>query len=280
MFAAAQVTNPGAEYLAATEDVQLTPEITALATKLQRNPVLIYQWVRNHVDYVPTYGSVQGSARTLVTKQGNAYDTASLLIALLRASGIPARYVFGTVDVPIDRVMNWVGGVRAPQAALDLLSQGGVPVRGLAQGGVIRLARMEHVWVEAYVDFTPSRGAKNARPDAWVPMDASFKQYQFTAAMDVQQLQLPSSLPSVNTILQQVQFDPATGQLSGLTTPSAKSFQTEGEGKIREFFNQAEAASLAPVRESTIVSLTAPTLAATLPYSVVATSLPSAAIPA
>ena len=32
-------------------------------------------------------------------------DTASLLIALLRAAGIPARYVYGSVEVPAEQMM-------------------------------------------------------------------------------------------------------------------------------------------------------------------------------
>ncbi|HBP67401.1 MAG TPA: hypothetical protein DD717_04050, partial [Alcanivorax sp.] len=49
------------------------------------------------------------------------------MIALLRASEIPARYAMGTVEIPADQVMNWVGGVRAPGAAGNLLGQGGIP---------------------------------------------------------------------------------------------------------------------------------------------------------
>lgn len=280
LFMAAQVPAPGAEYLASSEDAQITPEITALATQLERNPIRIYEWVRNHIDYIPSYGSVQGSARVLKTKQGNAYDTASLLIALLRSSGIPARYVFGTVEVPIERVMNWVGGVQSPQAALDLLSQGGVPVRGLAQGGVIRMARMEHVWVEAFVDFNPSRGARNIQPDSWIAMDASFKQYEFTAGMDVRARPLPSELQSLAELAQQVQIDAGTGRLSGLTPPRAQTFMTEAKSKMLTYFSEAEAAAQVPLREGRIIELTAPVLAASLPYKVIATSLPSAEVPA
>lgn len=79
--------------LAETIEVQLTPEIRAKAQELEYKPVKIYEWVRNNVEYVPTWGSIQGAHMTLLTKQGNAFDNASLLIALLRASGIHARYV-------------------------------------------------------------------------------------------------------------------------------------------------------------------------------------------
>src|SRR6266545_2649272 len=96
--------------LAETIEVQLTPEIRAKAQELEYKPLKIYEWVRNNVEFVPTWGSIQGANLTLLTKQGNAIDTASLLIALLRASGIHARYVTGTIELPIERIMSWVGG--------------------------------------------------------------------------------------------------------------------------------------------------------------------------
>ena len=104
---------------------------------------------------------------------------------MLRASDIPARYVYGTVQIPIEKVMNWVGGVEVPEAALQLLAQGGIPSTGLATGGKIVAVKLEHVWVEAWVDFQPSRGAKHIEGDTWVPMDGSFKQYVYTAGMDL-----------------------------------------------------------------------------------------------
>jgi transglutaminase-like putative cysteine protease len=66
----------------------------------------MYTWVHDNIAFLPTYGSIQGAQMTLEAKQGNAFDTASLLIALLRAANIPARYVHGTVQIPIDKVMN------------------------------------------------------------------------------------------------------------------------------------------------------------------------------
>ncbi len=68
--------------LAAHEEIQLTPEIQVLAQELDNSSVAIYFWVRNHIDFVPSYGAIQGAAQTLKSQRGNAFDTASLLIAL------------------------------------------------------------------------------------------------------------------------------------------------------------------------------------------------------
>ncbi len=78
--------------------------------------IKIYNWVRNTVEWVPTYGAIQTSDMTLATLRGNSFDTASLLIALLRAANVPARYAYGVIEVPADKIQNWVGGVDNPSA--------------------------------------------------------------------------------------------------------------------------------------------------------------------
>ena len=159
MVAQATIDLPQPEHLQPTKDVQITQPIIDKANELNNNPVEIYNWVRNNIEFLPTYGSVQGSVMTLQTKQGNAFDTSSLLIALLRAANLPSRYVLGTIEVPADKVMNWIGGMESPEAALQLLGQGGIPSIGIVSGGKIVAIQMEHIWVEAWVDFVPSRGA-------------------------------------------------------------------------------------------------------------------------
>lgn len=176
---------PTADDLAETEDIQLTADIRAKAQELGANPVEIYNWVRNNIEWVPTYGSIQGAEQTLQSGRGNAFDIASLLIALLRANGIHSRYVYGTIEVPADEVRNWVGGVAKTESAQQLLGQGGIPNVGILAGGVISAVRMEHVWVESYVDFYPSRGARHVTGDNWVPLDASRKQYRYTNGFDI-----------------------------------------------------------------------------------------------
>ncbi|WP_408057962.1 hypothetical protein [Undibacterium flavidum] len=103
---------------------------------------------------------------------------------------MPARYVYGTIEVPADKLMNWVGGVTKIDAAQSLLGQGGIPNVGVITGGKINTIRMEHVWVEAYVDYTTSRGEINKIPNTWIPMDASYKQYIFTQGMVLARTQM------------------------------------------------------------------------------------------
>lgn len=182
---------PGASdpaYLAATTEVTLTAAIQAKAAELEHNPVKIYNWVRNNVEWLPTWGATQDADVTLGSKRGNALDIASLTLALYRASGIPARYVHGTIEVPEDKFRNWSGGFTDVTAAANFASSGGIPVTTIVSGGRIAKVQIEHVWVEAAIDFFPSRGVLNKAADSWVSLDPSYKQYQYLAGLDVVQI--------------------------------------------------------------------------------------------
>ena len=115
---------------------------------------------------------------------GNAMDIASLTIALLRASGIPARYAHGAMDVEADQFNNWVGNFDNIPAGTTFASSGGIPLIHIVSGGQITHVRMEHVWVEAAIDFIPNQGAKNKNADTWVQFDPSFKQYEYLEGLD------------------------------------------------------------------------------------------------
>jgi uncharacterized membrane protein len=56
-----------------------------------------FAFVRDQIGYEAYTGSLRGARGTLWSAAGNSLDRASLLIALLRGQGIPARYVYGTL---------------------------------------------------------------------------------------------------------------------------------------------------------------------------------------
>jgi len=206
---------PSPADLAPTDDVQLTQAIQDLAASLGHEPARIFNWVHDNIRFLPTYGSVQGSQLTLLARQGNAFDTASLLIALLRASNVPARYVYGTVQIPAAQARGWVGGVPTAQAAQELLGMGGIPIAAVVQGGTVTHLRLEHVWVEAFVDFEPSRGAVHKQGDTWVPMDASYKQHERQAGLDLRSETSESFIDILTNVYSGAQTD-STGGITEL----------------------------------------------------------------
>jgi hypothetical protein len=262
---------PTADDLSATEDVQITQAIKDQAASLNNNPVKIYNWVRNNIEFLPTYGSIQGADMTLQAKRGNAFDTASLLIGLMRAAGIPARYVYGTIQLPVDQAMNWVGGVTKPEAALELLAQGGIPSIGISSGGLIRSVDLEHVWVEAYVDYVPSRGAVNKKPNTWVPMDASFKQYAYTQGMDIK-TNVPLDAQTLATQAQTGATVDPSGWVQNINGAAIQSALTGYQAQVQTYIDSQKAnATVGDVLGTkTITQQNIGMLTGSLPYRTVA----------
>ena len=55
----------------------------------------LFNWVRDNIHYKKYRNTLRGAVKTLKAKKGNCVDQSHLLVALSRASGIPARYVKG-----------------------------------------------------------------------------------------------------------------------------------------------------------------------------------------
>ncbi|WP_353348554.1 transglutaminase domain-containing protein [Oceaniserpentilla sp. 4NH20-0058] len=272
--AALGLTNqPTDDDLAQTIDVQITDDIIELAQSLNNSPIEIYTWVHNNIRFIPSYGSIQGAQYTLETKRGNAMDTASLLIALLRASNIPAKYAYGTVEVPVEKVMNWVGGVNVPEAAQSLMGQGGIPNVALVEGGVVKKIRMEHTWVEAYVDFEPSRGINNIEGDNWIPMDASFKQYEFTQGLDLEDNVPFDAQALVDDIEQNAVVNEQEGWIQNVPQANIEAQLEIFQAQIEEYIsNQNPDATIGEVLGLQEVKVIPPRpLSAGLPYSHIVT---------
>ena len=263
---------PGASdpaYLAATTEVTLSPAIQAQAAALHNNPVEIYNWVRNNVQWQPTWGAVQDADLTLSAQRGNAFDISSLLIALLRASGIPARYVHGTINVPEAKFRNWVGGFQDINAAVNYASAGGIPVKSLVSGGKIVTVQMEHIWVEAAIDYIPSRGAVNKSADNWVPMDASYKQFTFQQGLNPMVL---AGLNS-NTITQQYLASGTVNQqedwVSGFSSQSLQAATSTANLAAQTYISQNPTATVGSVLGgSAILQSNLFYIPASLPYGV------------
>ena len=217
-----------ADDLAETIEVQFTPEIKAKALELGNNPVKIYEWVRNNFKYEPYYGSLKGAQQTLLEMSGNDYDLASLLIALLRAANIPARYASGTIELPIERTMSWLG-VKDATVAAEIIASGGIPVKAGMSGGKIASVRLEHVWVEAFVNMYPSFGAKPGPGNAWVSLDPSFKEQELNTSVDISKLVAFNESDYLRT---QSKLPPSLTYLNALTDYHAANYQ----GGMHEMF--------------------------------------------
>ncbi|MDR2710957.1 MAG: transglutaminase-like domain-containing protein [Burkholderiales bacterium] len=222
---------------------------------------------------------------TLDVKRGNAMDIATLTIALLRAANVPARYVYGTVDIPANQFMNMAGDFANIDAAWDFASAGGIPITGITSGGVVSKIRMSHVWVEAAVPHYPSRGVKPASSknpiDTWVPIDPSYKQYDYLQGIDATSIagingeQLADNFINSGTVNEQ------EGWVQGLNSDIIQQAQEEAQKKLEAHINGMQNPTVGDVIGGrTIKQQTLPYLPGTLPYVTAAKGATYAQLPA
>jgi hypothetical protein len=260
----------------------LSDDIRAKAEELHRNPVEIYNWIRNNVQWQPTWGAIQDASHTLSAQRGNAFDIASLMIALLRASGIPARYVHGTIDVPEEKFRNWAGGFEHIEAAMDFASAGGIPLGAVTSAGRVTKVRMEHIWVEAAINFYPSRGVRNRSADAWVSVDPSFKQVEVLAGLDAVQISGINQEQLSRSFLASGTVNEAEGWATGLKAAVLTEAQRQAQAAVQNYIqtNLPNATMGDVIGGRRIVAQNAPVLASGLPNKVVAIGAAYAAVPA
>lgn len=199
----------GTTRFSAMSATDTSPEITELARTLMKDPKLIYDYVHNNIDYVPYYGALKGATLTYLDGSGNDFDQASLMIALLRASGITAQYVYGKMTIPGDQLAKWLGVNQDwDLIANKVLQWNGIPVTAVYTDATTTFYR---VWVKATISGTDYL------------FDPAFKTYDYTS--ENLKIDLPSAMG-----YSQSEF--LTGATTGATV-GTDYVQNLNEGNIR-----------------------------------------------
>ena len=154
---------------------EVAAEFVTLAASLRNDPVRIYNYVHNRIDYVPYFGHLKGASRTLLDMAGNDADQADLLIQLLRAAGYSAEFVTGEMYIPYSSdddldLNSWLQA--AWYNAYRTLVQGGIPL-GNYSGNNLDVFR---VWARVLDGGT------------WYELDPAFKRYDSNSSIDLSQL--------------------------------------------------------------------------------------------
>ncbi len=186
------------------KEVVINDDIVSLAEKLGKNPVDIFSYVYNTIQFELYSGAKKGSIGCLREKACNDVDTSSLLIALFRASGIPAHYKKSLILVPAKNLRDALG-VDETRTVYVAFARQGIPIAVVEDLGttdidtadfskVTNLA-VEWTFVEVFVDYDERGGNGVAQQDLagaatvedlqkiagsfpkkqWVPIDASLK---------------------------------------------------------------------------------------------------------
>jgi hypothetical protein len=221
--------------------------IRALAQELEYDPVLIQKWVQENIVYIPYAKSLQGASGCLSSKQCNDTDVAHLLVALFRASEIPARYHEQRLSIPFDIYRNMLGA-ESNEIALNIAKEfesGKDPKAVLQNGNEVSLESVSDansvesiaintVWAEAYLPYAAEQSATGIITPAGVEgISELTTNAEVLSALDDGQrrLWIPFSLLGSERVLQNTpQFAPQnhTSRLSDfvlefLSTPTKKS---------------------------------------------------------
>ncbi|MEW6096115.1 MAG: hypothetical protein AB1567_06280, partial [bacterium] len=156
---------------------------------------------------------------------------------LYRAASIPARYVYGTIEIPIEKAMNWVG-VQNPYTCASVFASGGIPSKAITSGGKIVAIRLEHCWVEAYVTYDQYRGARQSvSHKIWVALDPSLKQYEYTEGIDLS-TEIPFDAESfLNELIGSATINEEKGYFININTNLIETRMEEYQNQIEEYIN-------------------------------------------
>ncbi|MDW8063855.1 MAG: transglutaminase domain-containing protein [Candidatus Caldarchaeum sp.] len=150
---------PTAADLESTESTPVPMMFKRMARQMGGDVKSIFRYVRDNVLSDTYWAVMRGSLRTYYDLYGNSFDQASLLVALLRGAGIPARYVYGVVGVKSEVVMDSLGLWHKP-TLLKILELSHLLDHYDREDDKIWL---RHMWVKAYVNNT------------WLELDPFFK---------------------------------------------------------------------------------------------------------
>lgn len=138
--------------------------VTELARALKNDPDLIYEYVRNNIEYYPSWGVQKGDLGTILDNHGTSFDQASLMVSLLRQAGYSASFVKGRINLTAADIQGWLGvSTSNVCAVLNLVANAQIPISsvsataaGSCPGSTAALSSMkiDHVWVKATIGGT------------------------------------------------------------------------------------------------------------------------------
>ncbi|MBX9770283.1 MAG: hypothetical protein K2X29_02875, partial [Candidatus Obscuribacterales bacterium] len=150
------------------------PSIAEQSRALRYDVDLIYQFVKDNIEFIPNYGLHKGGLGCLIDGSGNAFDQADLMVKLLREANYTADYVFGVIKLSAVQWSNWLNIDQTNGSlASQLLANGGIPNAFNTQTSELLL---NHCWVRVNISGTN------------YVFDTAFKSYSYVAGENVSSL--------------------------------------------------------------------------------------------
>ena len=253
--------------------------IPELARSLRYNPDLIYQYVRNNIEFYPAFGVQKGALGAVLDNQGTAYDQSMLMVELLHASGIEANYVIGVVKLSAPELASWYGiDTSNACAVLNLLGQGQIPVYRFqaatvedCPGPTTALVNLsiEHVWVRAKINnawyvFDPSRKPHTVKAGIELANNATtrYNSASFISDANLSSTSGPDWVQNINRANIRKNLDQYAGNLADYlrnNKPTATLDDVIGGKAIVPFYDALRQSTL-PYQDMSVSSIETPTV--------------------
>ncbi|MCI0577453.1 MAG: PKD domain-containing protein [Chloroflexi bacterium] len=228
------------QYLQETPDADIyDEEMLKQASDLGMDPIALFEFVRAF-GYESYEGSLRGTRGTLWSQAGNSLDQASLLVAMLRAGGTPARYVRGTLNTSL-----------AQQLILSMFPKPAHVVGQIAAGAEtadpandpdLLSETQDHWWVQAYIggvwiDLDPTFAA--AQPgDAFTTVDETWAEvpdslrHKVTLQVKVEKMEPFDVFPSDFAVTYPLSATFNSASLAGKPVMFSHFVQSSGQGGL------------------------------------------------
>ncbi len=178
--------------LASTPDANTTdPFVQEEAAKLNYDPQQIFNFLHTQIGYNSYTGSLRGARGTLWSSAGNSLDVASLGVALMRASGIPAQYAQGTLSQTQAQQLI-LTMFPQPQIVLGYINSG-VQLSNPVNDSQLLSEAESHFWFQ----FNTGSGMQDAdplEPGATIGQTSTTSQGTFTEVPDAMRVKVEVQL--------------------------------------------------------------------------------------
>ncbi|QJE95267.1 RHS repeat-associated core domain-containing protein [Luteolibacter luteus] len=176
----------GVMSFAPSEATEITPEIQALARGLKKDAWSILQYCSDRIRHEAYWGSKKGATLTLLEGSGNSFDTAALMVALLREAGYQdVKFRYGMRIFSEQELEDWLGlisplsddGAPYPDSTdAEIRQKFGLPSDyPLSDEVLFTLHKIDFLILRGYPYLAPSGGDFKV-PHVWV----TFKDAQGT----------------------------------------------------------------------------------------------------
>ncbi|NJL71365.1 MAG: hypothetical protein HC888_06995 [Candidatus Competibacteraceae bacterium] len=177
---------------------------TELAAALDNDVDKIFWYVRNNYDFLATFGSQKGAYSSQIERVANSFDLSSLMIAILRAAGHTANFLFGELKITAQQAGDWLGSdPNNIWSSRNLLANGSIPVDVSYDAGTgTYYLHLSHCWVKVNIGGT------------WYVFDPSFKAYTSVAGVNLDTATGFNATTFQNAAFPAQQLRPITSRMS------------------------------------------------------------------